>query len=215
MSHAHGVPAPRYELMEQLPSGVVIVQELLPGHPPLKPGRRTIESMVEVNHACRTLLAERHDLSAPSLYLRADGPGFCLHEPLARYDGRTRLLLDAIEEIGVAAPEHLPGEDLVHFDFHPGNILVHSSGTVTGVVDWDAATRSNGDFDLITLRFYLARHAPDLSRWVGGLLRGLVSDDVAQASWAHLSLRQIDWSIRHHSPADTSAWLHIAKTLQP
>ena len=32
------------------------------------------------------------------------------------------------------------------------------------MVDWDAIFRGNGDFDLITLRFDLARRAPELGR---------------------------------------------------
>jgi hypothetical protein len=86
---------------------------------------------------------------------------------------------------------------------------------VTGVVDWDAAGRGNGDFDLYTLRFDLARRAPALGRWLGGLLRDALPEEVAQACWAHMSLRMVDWSIRHHTPADVAAWLDIAEELQP
>ena len=68
-------------------------------------------------------------------------------------------------------PECLTGDGLVHYDFHPENVLVDARGTVTGIVDWDAASRGNGDFDLYTLRFDLARRAPALGRWLGGLLR--------------------------------------------
>jgi hypothetical protein len=164
LAKAGGVPAPRYELVADLPTAVVIVQELLPGTPPPAINQRTVDSMIEVNRRCRGLLAGRADLPAPSLYLRTDGPGFCLHEPLRTYDRRTARLLDAIEEIGAALPEHLLGDDLVHMDFHPENVLVDTAGEVSGVVDWDAINRGNGDFDLITLRFDLARRAPELGR---------------------------------------------------
>jgi serine/threonine protein kinase len=210
-----GVPAPRYELVQELPSVVAIVQELLPGRPPEAIGRHTVESMVEMNQRCRGLLADRRDLSAPSLYLLADGPGFCLHEPMARYDRRTARLLEAIHEIGAAGPEHLSGNDLVHLDFHPENVLIDADGSVTGVVDWDAVGRSNGDFDLITLRFDLARRAPDLGRWLGGLLAERIDDEVTRLCWAHMSLRLIDWSIRHLTPAHVDTWLDIAETLRP
>lgn len=211
----HGVPAPQYELVQELPGAVVIVQELLPGRPPGAVGQRTVESMVEVNWRCRGLLADRHDLPAPSLYLLADGPGFCLHEPLARYNRRTARLLAEVHEIGAAGPGHLSGDDLVHLDFHPGNALINDAGTVTGVVDWDAIGRGNGDFDLITLRFDLARIAPGLGRRLGEQLAGRVPDEVVQACWAHMSLRLVDWSIRHQTPADVSAWLDVAEALRP
>lgn len=211
----HGVPAPRYELTAELPSAVAIVQELLPGNRPVAVDAAIVESMVEMNGRCRGLLTHRAGPARPSLYLRSDGPGFCLHEPLARYDWRTAKLLADIEEIGARVPESLAGDDLVHFDFHPENVLVNDVGTVTGVVDWDGVAAGNGDFDLYTLRFDLARRAPDLGRWLGTRLRRVMSDDVVQACWAHLSLRMVDWSIRHLTPADVQAWLDVADELGP
>jgi hypothetical protein len=195
---AHGVPAPRYELVAELPSAVAIVQEMLPGSPPAVVGRRTVESMIEVNRRCRGILAGYEDLPDPSLYLRADGPGYCLHRPLAHYDRRTARLLAEVEEIGAAVPEQLAGDDLVHFDFHP-----------------DGAGRSNGYLDLFTLRFDLARRAPDQGRWLGGLLRDTASDEVILACWAHMSLRLVDWSIRHHTAAHVTTWLEVAEVLRP
>jgi aminoglycoside phosphotransferase (APT) family kinase protein len=215
VARTSGVPAPRYELVQEVPSAVVIVQELLPGRLPTALGRRTVESMVALNRRCRGLLADRHDLPAPSLYLLTDGPGFCLHEPLARYGRRTAALLAQIHEIGAAGPEQLSGDDLVHLDFHPENVLIDEAGTVTGVVDWDAIGRGNGDFDLITLRFDLARRAPDLGRRLGEQLADHVPEEVARVCWAHMSLRLVDWSIRHLTPADVNAWLDVAETLRP
>jgi hypothetical protein len=215
LAKACGVPAPLYELVEELPAAVVIVQELLPGTRPTTISQRTVESMIEVNQRCRGLLAGRSDLPPPSLYLRTDGPGFCLHEPLRRYDRRTARLLDAIEEIGATLPEHLVGDDLVHMDFHPENVLVDPTGDVSGVVDWDAINRGNGDFDLITLRFDLARRAPDLGRRLQHQLAATVPEDLALAAWAHLSLRLVDWSIRHLTPVDVTTWLDIAESLHP
>jgi hypothetical protein len=215
IGRAHGVPAPRYELTADLPSAVAIVQELLPGERPVAVNRPIVDSMVEMNRRCRGLLTHRTELDLPSLYLRTDGPGFCLHEPLARYDRRTAKLLAAIEEIGAQVPESLAGGDLAHFDFHPENVLVNDAGTVTGVVDWDGVAAGNGDFDLYTLRFDLARRAPDLGRWLGAMLDDTIGDQVTRACWAHMSLRLVDWSIRHLTPADVAAWLDVADELRP
>ena len=215
VGRAGGIPAPRYELVAELPGATAIVQELLPGIPPAAVTRRTVESMVEVNRHCRGLLANRSDLPAPSLYLLADGPGFCLHGPMAVYDRRTTRLLQAVEEIGAAVPERLAGDDLVHFDFHPENVLVDASGTVTGVIDWDGASRSDGVLDLVTLQFDLARRAPRLGRWVGALLRDECAGAVALACWAHMTLRLVDWSIRELTASDVSAWVRVAEELMP
>jgi hypothetical protein len=214
VGRAHGVPAPRYAMVQELPDATVIVQELLPGTPPAVPGRRTVESMIEVNRRCRGILADR-DGPAPSLYLREDGPGFCLHQPLAAYDWRTARLLAAIEEVGAAVPEHLAGTDLVHFDFHPENVLIDQAETVTGVVDWDGAGRSHGYFDLFSLRFDLARRAPDLGRWLAEQLEGTAPDEVVLACWAHMSLRLVDWSIRHYTAPYVTTWLGVAESLRP
>jgi hypothetical protein len=215
VARANGVPAPRYKLVEELPCAVAVVQELLPGSVPIAIGERTVESMIEVNRRCRELLAGRADLAAAPLFLREDGPGFCLHEPLAHYDRRTALLLEQIEEIGVSAPEHLTGDDLVHFDFHAENVLVDAAGTVTGVVDWGDANRGDGYLDLVTLRFDLARRAPELGRRVEEFLDGAAADEVARACWAHMSLRLVDWSIRHLDAADVTAWVDVAEALRP
>lgn len=215
LARSAGIPAPRYELTAELPGAVAIVQELLPGRPPGRVDRGMVESMVEINRRCYGLLASRDELPAPSLFLRADGPGYCLHEPLARYSPRTGRLLAAIEETGGQLPGQLAGSDLVHFDFHPENVLAGPAGTVTGVVDWDGVARSNAGLDLYTLRFDLARRAPELGRWLGTVIRETMPEDVIQACWAHLSLRLVDWSIRHLTPAHVSTWLTIAEELRP
>jgi Phosphotransferase enzyme family len=210
-----GVPAPRSELIADLPAGTAIVQELLPGALPAAMGRRTAEAMVAVNRRFRGLLADRPEFPAPSLFLLTDGPGFCLHGAMARYDRRTARLLAAIEEAGAAVPEHLAGDDLTHFDFHPENVLVDASGAVTGVVDWDGASRSNGVLDLMTLRFDLAHRAPDLGRWLDGLLREEAAGQLWLACWAHMSLRLVDWSIRELGPEAVTTWLEVAEELMP
>jgi Phosphotransferase enzyme family len=205
-----GVPAPRYELIAQLSTVTACVQELLPGTPPASVTRRTMQSMVEVNGRLRGLLAGRADQSPGSLYLRTDGPGFCLHGPMAHYDQRTARLLREIEEAGADLPEHLVGDDLVHFDFHAENVLVDPAGAVTGMVDWDGAVRADGTLDLMTLRFDLARRAPELGRYVGGLLRESASERVRLACWAHMSLRLADWAIRELTADEVGAWLSVA-----
>ena len=210
VARAAGVPAPRYELVADLPSVTAVVQELLPGTVPVTVTRRTVASMVEVMGRCRGLLADRTELPAPSLFLRADGPGFCLHGAMATYDQRTARLLAVIEQAGAELPEHLAGSDLVHFDLHPENVLVDEAGEVTGVVDWDGAARSNGALDLMTVRFDLARRAPGLGDWVGRLLREAVPETVRLACWAHMSLRLVDWAIREQTADDVSAWLRVA-----
>jgi len=101
------------------------------------------------------------------------------------------------------------GDDLCHLDFHPGNMLV-DGGRITGLVDWDGSCRGNRYLDLVTLRFDLALRAPDLTGWLDGLLRDAVPAEQLAAFWAHMSLRLVDWAIRHHGPAEVDLWLSVA-----
>jgi hypothetical protein len=210
IARAAGVPAPRYELIAELADVVAVVQELLPGTAPTTITRPTVESMIDLNSRLRGLLTDRADLPMASLHLRTDGPGFCLHGPMATCNRRTARLLAEIEAAGAELPERLAGDDLVHFDFHPENVLVDQGGTVTGVVDWDGAARAHGALDLMTLRFDLARRAPDLGRLVGAVLRESTTPAVWLGCWAHMSLRIVDWAIREWTADEVSAWLRVA-----
>lgn len=208
-ARAAGVPTARRELAAHVDGVRVIVQQRLPGCPPSTLDAALITQMLAVNDRLAGLLAGDPDPRPVPLYLTGDGPGFCLHDPLAGYDRRTARLLDWVHEVG-AGGSAMIGDDLVHLDFHPGNVLV-ADGRLTGVVDWDGATRGDRHFDLNTLGFHLAGHQP-------GLL-GPVEDRLAEISahrrrayWAHMSLRQVDWSIRHHDAGTVEHWLTVAES---
>jgi Ser/Thr protein kinase RdoA (MazF antagonist) len=153
------------------------------------------------------------DLPVPSMYLLESGPGFCLHESLERYDDRTRRLLDRVREVGRDEPGGMTGDDLVHLDFHTGNVLVDEHGELTGIVDWDGIGRGDRRFGLVTLRFdaHVRLAGTDLT-WFDELLDHVLSPAELRLYWAHMSLRLVDWSNRHHTPADTTLWLDFAET---
>jgi hypothetical protein len=165
--------------------------------------------MITVTDRLEGLLATGGPPHPTDLYLTGDGPGFCLHEPLATYSPRSARLLEHIHAVG-ADGSAMIGDDLVHFDFHPGNVLTEN-GELTGVVDWDGATRGDRHLDLVTLRFTLTGRAPHLTGPLDDRLSTL-SDRRRRAYWAHLSLRQVDWSIRHHDDATVEKWLTVAES---
>jgi aminoglycoside phosphotransferase (APT) family kinase protein len=99
--------------------------------------------------------------------------------------------------------------DLVHFDFNPANILVED-GTISGVIDWQDPCGGDCAFDLVTLLFY-AWDIPAVRDTVWQYLRGQVGPGVLAVYLAHMILRQVDWSIRHHGPQETASWLRIAR----
>ncbi len=204
-----GLPVPQYQLLADLPDGVGVVQERLPGGPPETVDRTLLESMIKLTERFTGLAL---DLPVPSMYLLESGPGFCLHESLQRYDDRTRRLLSWIHEVGRDEPSGMIGDDLVHLDFHTGNVLTDAGG-ITGIVDWDGIGRGDRLFALVTLRFDAHVRLPDADlTWFDQLLESALVPAVLRLYWAHMSLRLVDWSIRHHTPADTADWLDFAET---
>lgn len=207
-ARSHGLPVPQYQLLADLPDCVGVVQERLPGSPPEAVDRTLLESMIALVDRFTGLGA---GLPAPSMYLLESGPGFCLHESLQRYDGRTRRLLGWIREVGRGEPDGMTGDDLVHLDYHTGNVLTDARG-ITGIVDWDGIGSGDRHFALVTLRFDAHVRLPgaDLT-WFDELLDTVLSPAVLRLYWAHMALRLVDWSIRHHTPADTTRWLDFAE----
>jgi hypothetical protein len=204
-ARAAGVPTPRQELAAHVDGVRVLVQQRLPGLPPQHTDAHLIEQMIAVNDRFAGLLADTAPRPA-ELYLSTDGPGFCLHEPLAAYSPRTARLLDWVHEVG-ASGSIMIGDDLTHMDFHPGNVLVDTTGRLTGVIDWDGAVRGDRHFDLVTLRFSVPAA---LTGPIDERLAGL-SPLRRRAYWAHMSLRSVDWAIRHHDAATVERALTIAE----
>ncbi len=98
-------------------------------------------------------------------------------------------------------------------DFHPGNILA-VDGTVTAVIDWDGAARGDHRFDLVTLRFGIHSADTDATPTVVRRLDAVLDtlpDSLLRPVWAHMSLRMVDWAIRHHSPSEVDHWLDLAE----
>jgi hypothetical protein len=207
-ARAAGVPTPRHELTARVDGVRVVVQQRLPGTPPADLDPSVVRQMLAVNDQLAGVLAADPDPRPAELYLTSDGPGFCLHDPLSAHSDRAARLLAWVRSVG-ADGTHMAGDDLVHMDFHPGNVLV-DRGRLTGVVDWDGAVRGDRHFDLVTLWFYLRAHAPALAPAVHERL-GLLPARRLRAYWAHMSLRQVDWSIRHHDAATVDRWLQVAE----
>jgi hypothetical protein len=206
-----GLPAPATELAVQLGPAIATVQELLPGAPIRKLDDHGLTQALSFNQLQVGLLADRPDIPELDLYLDTDGPGFCLHGPLRAHNRRTARLDAWVTAVAAAHPGPLRGVDAVHTDYHPGNFLA-LDGTITGVIDWDGAGRGDRRFDLVTLRFGVHAEQPD-QRVVDRLDAVLdeIPADVVRPLWAHMSLRQVDWAIRHHAEADVTRWLDLAE----
>ncbi|WP_432937524.1 phosphotransferase [Kribbella sp. CA-253562] len=199
-----GYPAPRTELAVQVGTAVVTVQELMPGATVERLTHDLLDQIVELN-ALQAGRLKGSDVEQLPTYLHEDGPGFCLHGPLREFSARTAELERRISAVDA---DVLAGDDAVHVDFHPGNLL-QSDGRITGVIDWDGAGRGHRGFDLVTLRFGV-KEPDDVVARLDALLDELPYD-VLRASWAHMSLRMVDWAIRHFPAGEVDAWVDLAE----
>lgn len=220
-ARARGVPCPRYELIQRLPGGTAVVQERMPGSPPSRIDDGLIHAMIAITDRFGGILADRPGVPVLDLYLDRSGPGYCLHESLERHDARTRRLLGKIREVGRGSVAMVRGDDLVHLDFHPWNVLVDEAGDISGIIDWDVAARGDRAFCLVTLAFDLAQGARFSSRYESRSATAMrrvldrldaMNEDLIRAYWAHMSLRLVDWSIRHHTSEVVDHYLDFAST---
>lgn len=207
---ARGYPVPATELVAQVGTAVVTVQELLPGNKIDHMDERLFEQALTLNALHVGALSGRTDVPSINLHLRKDGPGYCLHEPLRRFSARTADLERRIAAVGAEYDERMPGFDVVHQDFHPGNML-SVGGDLTGVIDWDGAGRGDARFDLVTLRFGI--HPTGAEPKVAERLDALLDEFPAEAlrpAWAHMSLRMTDWAIRHFPSDEVETWIALS-----
>jgi Ser/Thr protein kinase RdoA (MazF antagonist) len=217
-----GYPAPRFRIIGQLPGLVFWVQPRLPGAA-LDRGRpepdhaalaRLLPELLRLNDAqaglgtgppgWRRLITQT---------LTAGGDGYCLHTTL-QASAAARDLLPVLRRIGERCGPAIPdGQDFVHYDFTPANLL--SDGTaITGVIDINPPVLA-GDraFDLATLLFYHYDHDQIRGRLRARLLE-LAGPSAARAYLAHMVLRQVDWSLRHHpAAAATRRYLRLATAI--
>ncbi|ANY09932.1 aminoglycoside phosphotransferase [Pseudonocardia sp. HH130630-07] len=205
-----GHPVPAVEAVVPFGPDVVWVQEVLPGAPVRHVTHVLLDDVLSFNAGMDRVALP--GVPAADLYLLDDGPGFCLHEPLRRYDRRSARLDARVRAVGRAHHGALPGTAAVHLDFHPGNLLTDGR-RLSGVVDWGGAARGDRRFDLVTFRFGLLRTPaePGVVERVDRILDGLAPDLLVPA-WAHMSLRMTDWSIRHFGSEETERWMDLAET---
>jgi aminoglycoside phosphotransferase (APT) family kinase protein len=209
-----GVPVPRYEAVVPIGDlGVAVLQERIEGRTPGVVTETLIQHVLELADLRRGLLVDTPDAdSLMPLFLTSSGPGFCLHDTLRTFNRRTRVLLEAIEATTDPENDHLRGSDVVHFDYHLGNVLVAPDrpDRVVGIVDWGGARPGSSSLDLAILAFDLTWRTPATlqQRVENHLLATSDASEVAKV-WAHASLRLLDWSIRHH-PQDVDHWATAA-----
>lgn len=88
----------------------------------------------------------------------------------------------------------------------PANLLCDGTA-ITGVIDINPVLAGDRAFGLATLLFYHYDHE-QIGDQLRGQLLDLAGPRPARAYLAHMVLRQLDWSLRHH-PAAPATRRHL------
>ena len=210
-----GYPVPRYLYIGEALGGTYSIQLALPGFPlPLSmtaeylPGLLALNAM-QIGQALPGLPDWHQEAVNTVLF---GGEGYCLHSSLQQYSPGTATLLSDLQQL-VSAHQDTPHRtnDVVHADFQHSNILVHDH-QVTGVVDWDAVHAGDCVFDIAMLLFYSYDDREGREQlWQYVLERGSLR--LLGVYLAHLILRQVDWSLRHHDQRTIDRYLNRGNIL--
>jgi len=134
---------------------------------------------------------------------------YCRVDSLRAHSAETLRILNAAQQAAAVAWDNPPSTgDVVHWDFNPSNILIEGE-RITGVIDWEGMRIGDACFDLVTLLFYGCRDVRIRARLLREL-RERSSGSVARLYAAHIIVRQVDWSIRNHTPDHVAYYLKSA-----
>ncbi|HLV97778.1 MAG TPA: aminoglycoside phosphotransferase family protein [Ktedonobacterales bacterium] len=211
---AQGYPSPAYLHIGAALGGTYSVQQALPGTPI---GCLTLQNLPDI-----LKLQALHAMQAPPgprtwprevvQTVLEGGDGYCLHISLQQHSPETARMLQTLQRLVADYQQHISEtNEIVHFDFQAANFLVYQD-RLSGVVDWEAASAGDSAFDLATLLFYGYDDAALRDfLWQYSLARRPIQ--VISIYLAHLILRQVDWSLRHHEEAVSERYIARGQTL--
>ncbi len=138
--------------------------------------------------------------------------GYCIIDTLRTYSTESAAMLEASQRIVTTHASDCPRRnDIVHFDFHTNNILMED-GRISGVIDWEGSVSGDCSFDLATMLFYTWPFTDFREALLQALLAHTSRGAVA-VYLAHMIVRQLDWSMRHHDAATVSHYLDRARAI--
>ena len=214
-----GWPCPQQQVAQG--EGLLLVlQEFMLGEPVLHLSHDLVDELFDLHERRLDLDAEdaANSWSADMIQLLVEGGrGYCLHEPLRRFDPRTRRIVERIEEVGRSTTvADVAGSDIVHGDLHAGNLL-HVNGHLSAVIDMDYTRVGDAAFDLVMIAVSSLGVTADpgvRSRVFDRGVRAL-PEPKRHAYVANLLLRCLDWPIRKNRLEEVEFWIARADRLLP
>ena len=201
-------PAPHYLFVGCALEDVYSIQTTLPGSPMRDITKPIAARLLELNQLQRDNalpnLPDWHKEAVTTVLF--GGKGYCLHTSLQHHSQETNSLLKTLQTLA-STYQHEPHRtgDIVHNDFQHSNILIHD-GLVSGIIDWDAPYAGDCAFDIATLLFYSYDNLDVCELlWHAALARA--SLNLLRLYFAHLILRQVDWSLRYHDQATSERYI--------
>jgi Ser/Thr protein kinase RdoA (MazF antagonist) len=210
---ARGYPVPATLSTGALDGTVYEIQERLPGEPLEQLTPALLPQVLALNVRQRDVgLTGRGPWIDEMVTSVLEGrTGYCEHAAMRAHSNETRALLDRLLRIADGARRvQVSDTDVVHYDFSPYNVLTEDD-RITGVVDWNGATNGDAAFDLVTLALYTYDY-PIRDALLAAAAERTDPDALALYA-AHMVLRQVDWTIRHHEELQVQWFLGIGTDL--
>jgi aminoglycoside phosphotransferase (APT) family kinase protein len=150
-----GLPVPAHQLVLELSDGyVAVVQERLPGHHVAALDPITAATFVAMNDRFVGVLRDHPRVPRPRAFPDVTLGYGAFERTIGHLGERGRQLLKRLLDVDGGRPFRMQGEDLVHTDYSPGNVLFDDDGRVSGVVDWNSgAVRGDRRYALLGLRW--------------------------------------------------------------
>jgi Phosphotransferase enzyme family len=208
-----GWPVPRQRSVET-PECLLVLQSFVAGTPIEILTSGLVDELLQLHGRRLGLgLGEERAAGRSAQHLRRTlvegGRNYCLHDSLRGYDARTAGLVAEIEAFGARVdPDDLRGRDIVHWDWHLGNLLAHN-GLLSAVIDTDFCAVGDAAFDLVTLALSstTVTCASDVRRELFHRALDPLPPVRRTAYLGHLFIRVLDWPIRRGNDDEVEHWL--------
>jgi len=210
-----GWPVPAFDLVQD-DTWLYARQTHMPGAEPTELTEHLWHQVVALTEATRGLGSASpsdwpHRLADTLVASPTQPTVYASHEPLRQHSVAGARLIECIEAVGADSERVVfgPADDLMHWDLHPGNVLV-VDGEISAVIDLDNAGPGPSGFDLITFALSARSALPANNGLANALLddaRRRVSADLGRAAVAHLILRFSNWAIRTGHDAEAEHWI--------